>query len=272
MEGVSDVVADAHKIGSVAGPGGILMIKKGVTAGKPITIEADSQRAFDLRSGKNASRSRGKFNLTGYQLQAYDKDDNLFQIQGNNPDELIASINNLPDKAFTNLQPDLKVALNGYSLNDSKMLGDIATKSFDLAEQIGDEKDPEKKAELEYQLTELNRLKQSFNLPGMYDEDIIQSAQKNGIKQVRQDQLLMANKSDIDKVKTITGGLDLSNQTQWSPEMKAVNDAYKKRYNEAITRKPEEEKKTYPLPKGKPRIVKQGEFTYTWDEKTGSYQ
>lgn len=271
MEGVNENVLGAHKISNIAGPGGILMIKKGISAGKPITIEADSQKAFDLRTGKNSSRSRGKFNLTGYQLAPFNKSGDLYQVQGNNIEELKKSIEEIPDHVLQNLEPELKVALSGYSLNDSKMLGDIATKAFDLSEQIGDETDPDKKADLEIQLAELNRLKQSFNAPGMFDEDIIQAAQKNGIKQVRNDQLLMANRSDLDKVKTITDGLDLSNQAQWSPEMKEVNELYKKRYQEAVNKKPEEKKK-YPLPAGKPKVVKQGEFTYTWNELTGQYE
>lgn len=232
-EGVSDVVADLHGIGNVGGPGGVLMIKKGVNAGRPIVIEADSRNSFDYRSGKNSPRARGKFNLTGYQLAPYSQDGKLYPISGSNQREIIESINKIPDSQLKSLAPELGVALNGYAIDDSKMLGDIASKSFSLSEQIGDETDPEKKAELEGQLEELNALKKSFNVDGIYDEDIIHSAQKSGIKQVRQDQLIRAEKSDMDKVKTITDGLDLSRQDHWSPEMKAVNEAYKKRWIEA---------------------------------------
>jgi hypothetical protein len=269
------------KGGVVSGPGGLLMIKKGISAGKPIQIEADSGKAFDYRTGKNATRSKGKFNLTGYQLQPYTKNGDLYPVQGASFDEVLASVENLPDEVLRNMDPELKISLSGYELNDSKMLGDIATKSFDISERIGDETDPEKKAELEYQLSELNRLKQVLNAPGMYDDDIIQAAQKNGIKQVRKDQLLLADRSDLDKIKTITGGLDLKNKDQWNPEMKKLNEVYTRKWNEAnqktaplsdTERGFDKKKKTYPLPKGTPRTVKQNGFTYTWNEQTGKHE
>jgi hypothetical protein len=36
--------------------------------------------------------------------------------------------------------------------------------------------------------------------------------------------------------------------------------------------KQESKKAKYPLPAGKPRTVKQGGFTYTWNEQTGEYE
>src|SRR5690606_17321888 len=84
-------------------------------------------------------------------------------------------------------------------------------------------------------IAQLASLRNSFNLPDVYDEDIINAASSAGIKpqSIRVDQLLLADKSDLDKIRTITDGLDLTDQKNWSPDMKAVNDAYKARFNAA---------------------------------------
>src|SRR5690606_37060238 len=123
---------------TLSGPGGVLMTKKGVNPGKPIVIYADSRTAYNMRSGKNLDRSRGKFNITGYQLQPYTTNGDVYPISANSTEELIEKINSLPDDAFQNLSPEMKIGIQGYAIDQAKMLGDIATKSEDLSNKLGD--------------------------------------------------------------------------------------------------------------------------------------
>lgn len=277
----------SESVNKVSGPGGVLMIKKGVTAGRPIVIEADSKNAFNYRSGKNTNREgRGKFNLTGYQLAPYTTDGKLVPIAGNDAEEMKNSIKNIPDEQLRKMKPTLDIALQGYTIDESKILGDISNKSYQLNEQLGEaiEKgDAEKVAALRSQIEQIGQLRSSFNLADVYDEDIINAAAKTGIKSTRVDQLLQADRSDLDKIKTITDGLDLKSQSSWSPEMKEVNDTYKARWEEANKKSPvvsdteggldlKKKKKTYPLPAGQPRVVKQNGLTYTWSEQNGEYE
>lgn len=280
VEGVSDKAAGAFGLGAVSGPGGLLMIKKGVSAGRPITIEADSKNAFNYRSGKNFKREgRGKFNLTGYQLQPYSKDGKLFTIGGNDLNEFKQNIEKLTPEQLRNMEPELQLSLQGYTIDDSKMLGDISTKSYQLNEQLGqaiDDNDLEKQATLRQQIDQLAQMRNSFNLADVYDEDIINAAAKSGIKSTRVDQLLKADKSDLDKIKTITEGLDLTDRNNWSLEMTEVNELYKSKWQAANKEEPKPAKKTeakkYPLPAGKPRVVKQNGVEYVWSEESGQYE
>lgn len=223
---------------TIAGPGGVLMTKKGVNPGKPIVIDADSRRAYNMRSGKNLDRSRGKFNITGYQLQPYTTNGDVYPISANSTEELIEKINSLPDDAFQNLSPEMKIGIQGYAIDQAKMLGDIATKSEDLSNKLGDaieNGDEEEADRLRGRIAQLASLRNSFNLPDVYDEDIINAASSAGIKpqSIRVDQLLLADKSDLDKIRTITDGLDLTDKKNWSPDMKAVNEAFQARWNKA---------------------------------------
>jgi hypothetical protein len=224
---------------NVSGPGGLLMIGKGVAStGKPLKLPIDSNQSFNLRTGKNTPRNTGEFNVTGYQLQVYDKNGNLYPIQANSVEELGTAIQNLPNSVLKNLDPEMKVAITGWAVDEQTMLGDLANRSFSISEQIAETTDPDKKAELEDQLNELKRLRSLVNLEGVSDEDIILAANKAGIKKIKQDQILLPNQSDLDRIKATTGGLDLKNKEHWSPEMKQINDLYKSRYLQAQTETP----------------------------------
>lgn len=102
------------------------------------------------------------------------------------------------------------------------------------------------------------------------------AAAKNGITSVRTDQLVKADKSDLDKINTITEGLNLSKQDKWSPEMREVNDLYKKRAQEAAANGYQSEKpkktKQVKAQTDRPKTVQQGGFTYTWNEAKQTYE
>jgi len=50
---------------------------------------------------------------------------------------------------------------------------------------------------------------------------------------VRTDQLVKADKADLDKINTITEGLNLNDKKKWSPEMREVSDLYTQKAQEA---------------------------------------
>jgi hypothetical protein len=223
---------------SVSGPGGLLMIKKGVTAGRPIVIEANSKQAFNYRDGKNIEREgRGAFNLTGYQLLPYTADGRLYPLEANSFEELKAKVNSLSPEVLRTLSPDLQIGLNGFSVDKAALGGDILNESFKLNEQLGEAMlagDTEKQARIQSQIQAIDEVRAMMNLDGVSDEDIVNAASKSGIKSIRTDQILKADKSDLDYIKTVTEGLDLTKQQYWSPEMKELSTLYKQKHASAM--------------------------------------
>lgn len=272
--------------GSLAGPGGVLMISKGTTTGKAITFDAESRNAYLIRSGKQ-SQVVGKqpFNLTGYQLQVYRKDGRPYPIEAGSTEELIQKMRSLPQHEINKLEPNPRIAISGYTLDKTRVLGDISNNSFKINEEIGAAKkkgDLEELNRLNSQLESITELKEKLNNGDMSDEDILNAAASSGITSIRQDQLIRAEQADLDKINNITNGLNLKDRSKWSEDMRKFDDAYRSIYTEktavvpqttAAPTKPAPTKKAkFPLPSGKPATVNQNGFTYTWNEQTGTYE
>lgn len=284
-EAAAHTGATVKRKGSLAGPGGVLMISKGTTTGKAITFDAESRNAYMIRSGKK-SQVVGKqpFNLTGYQLQVYRKDGTPYPIQAESTEDLISKINALPQHELNKLDPQPRLALSGYTLDKTRMLGDVTNNSYDIAKEIGaatKKGDRERLAQLNEQLNSLNELKEKINNGDLSDEDILNAAASSGITGIRTDQLIRADQADLDKINNITNGLNLKDRSKWSDDMRRFDDAYQSIYRQKTAvvpptttpAAPEPKKKAkFPLPAGKARTVKQGEFTYTWNEETGNYE
>jgi hypothetical protein len=238
-QGVPDRVAGAFKLNQNAAPGGILMISKGATTGKPIAFESGSKNIFNINSGTvQQARGSATFNLTGYQVQAYDKNGKPYFIEAADPEELKAKIKSMPYSEFQNLDPELKIALKGYSLNKGKMIGDIRSSTYNLNTELAKAKqdgNAEKASQIESQLYELDTFKSQLNgdSDDYTDDDILNAAARNGITAVRTDQLVKADKADLDKINTITEGLNLNKRDKWSPEMREVADLFNQKAKEA---------------------------------------
>lgn len=238
-EGVPDRVASAHRMNQNAAPGGILMISKGMTTGKPITFESNSKNIFNVNSGTvQQARGSATFNLTGYQVQAYDKNGRPYFIEAADVNDLKDKIKQMRPEEFANLDPDLKVALKGYSLNRGKMLGDVRTSTYNLNTELAKAKsegNDEKAAQIESQLYELQNFTAGLNADAddFTDDDILNAAARNGITAIRTDQLIRADKADLDKINTITEGLNLNDRNKWSPEMREVDDIWRQKAQEA---------------------------------------
>lgn len=275
-----------RKEGFLSGPGGVLMISKGTTTGKAITFDAESRNVYMVRSGKK-SQIVGKqpFNLTGYQLQVYKKDGTPYPIKADDTDDLISKLRGLSKEEFQKLESAPRIAMSGYTLDKTRMLGDITNNSLKLSEQIGKAKgdgDRERLMQLNEQLNSINELKEKINNDDLSDEDILNAAASSGITGIRTDQLVQADQADLDKINNITNGLNLKDRKKWSEDMRKFDDAYQSIYKEktssvtppttAPSAPVSKKKAKFPIPAGKARTVKQGDFTYTWNEETGNYE
>jgi hypothetical protein len=219
----------------VAGPGGNIMTKKGTNPGKPITTDLSTDKAFSLTEGRMQSRVNGKFNVTGYQLALTDLSNNIVPLSANSLLELTTKIQNMKPEDFKNLAPSMKVAIKGYSIDESKMLGDISRQTEKLNDDIAtaeEEGDDDKVDRLKARLDNLNQLRGMYNTPNAMDDDIVNSALAAGVRQIRIDQLLPGNNADLDRINSLTG-LNLKDESKWSDDMKLVQKMYRQKYLEA---------------------------------------
>lgn len=221
------------------GPGGRFTQKNG----RPIQMETTNPVRTDIRRGITTRDNKGsmKLNMTGYQLMPVKKGMAPFVLQGSTPEAMIEEIKKMPLEYFdpegkVALQPDLKIGLNGYTLNEAGVLNDINDKMFNLADEIrkaGDDGDKTKQANLSMLKQDLDDLRDMIG-DGDYDQrDLMFAANKAGVKKVKDDWIIPADNSDVANIKNISGGFDLRDESFWSPEMKAVQQAYKERYAEA---------------------------------------
>lgn len=257
--GVSDKVAGAFKANVNTMPGGSLRIGKGAKIGGAIPVDLNPQNSYNLRTGKNdANKGTTSYNLTGYQLGVYKKDGSLVPIDAN-------TIDKIPLSEFKNLEPEMKIALRGYTVDQGNKLGEIATKQSELDDEIGaavKSGDVEKQQELELKLQQLNGLKQKMNLSQseFSDDDLFSAFKQAGmnVNSVKKDVIIKASQADLDLInKNITQGLNLADENKRSPEMQDLNKRYKARAEQAAAagyadRDPSMEKFAKDMAKKKP--------------------
>lgn len=219
------------------GPGGRFTQK----SGKPIQIDTTNPIRTNIDKGLTTRNNKGnlKLNMTGYQLMPVRAGMAPFALKSSDPNGMIEEINKIPLEDFNpegkiKLQPELKIGLNGYTINEAGVLNDIQNQLETISakmNQVGDDKD--KKAALENTEYNLNELKDMIG-SGDYDEqDLIIAGNKAGVRKIQNNLIVPADNSDLSTIKNVTGGFDLKDKSYWSPEMIAVEDAYKKRYEEA---------------------------------------
>jgi hypothetical protein len=234
-----DVGTRAEKVFTAYGPGGRITQK----SGRPIQLNTTNPIRSDITKGVTTRNNTGNLalNMTGYQLMPVKKGFAPFALQSNTVDGMIQEINNLPNDYFDpngkiGLQPSLKIGLNGYTTNEANVLNDVNDKMFDIADQIKvakDANDKDKLASLQDMEYSLNEIKDMIGA-GNYDErDLLFAANKAGIKKVKEDWIIPADNSDLANIRNITGGLDLNDKNNWSNEMKLLDAAYAKKYQEA---------------------------------------
>lgn len=221
------------------GPGGRFTQKNG----RPLQLDTTNPIRTDINRGITTRDNKGsvKLNMTGYQLMPVKKGMAPYVLKSPDTDGMIEEIKNIPLELFdpngkTGLQPEMKIGLNGYTINEAAVLGDVNDKLFDIADQmrIANESNDKEKItslqNLEYSLAEIKDMIGD----GEYDQrELLLAANKAGIRKTKEDWIIPADNSDIAAIKNTTGGFDLTDRSFWSEDMKAVETAYKQRYEEA---------------------------------------
>lgn len=220
------------------GPGGRFTQK----SGRPIQIDTSNPVRSNITSGLTTKNNKGslRLNLTGYQLMPVKRGGAPFALTSGTIDGMIEEVNKLPLEYFDpngkiGLQPNLKMGLNGYTVNEAGVLGDVNERMMDISSQIADARssnDTEKLRSLQDLEFSLNELKSMIS--GDYNEqELILAANKAGIRKTKEDLIIPADDADVATVKNITAGFNLKDKSYWSPEMISLEEAYQKRYNEA---------------------------------------
>lgn len=224
---------------STYGPGGRFTQK----SGKPITIDTTNPVRTDTDKGITVRNSKGnlRLNMTGYQLMPVRKGMAPFALKSKTAEGMIQEIQNIPLEHFDpngkmGLQPEMRIGLNGYTINEAGVLNDVQDQLYNISSEInaatksGDKEKLASLQNLEYSLQELKDMIGS----GEYDEqDLITAGNKAGVRKIQNNMIIPADPSDLSTIKNVTGGFDLRDKSYWSPEMQAVETAYKKRVEEA---------------------------------------
>lgn len=266
------------------GAGGVLFQKNG----KPIQFQSTNPVRTNVNTGLTSSSKIGSvpFNLTSYQLNPFQSTGAPFLLKGNTHDEQLAEINSIPYEYFSptgkyKLKPQMGMALNGYTINQANILNaannDIQTIASKLAEAEKNG-DAQAVANLTTQMSRIQGLKQLVGT-GVDDQELMLAASRAGVRGVQVNEMVEANDNDLANLNAITGGFNLRDKSNWSPEMKSLDAAYAKRAQEAAaagykttSAKSIKKKAKFPLPAGQARVVQQNGVTYTYDEETGEYK
>lgn len=222
------------------GPGGRFTQK----SGKPIQVDTTNPIRTDINTGVTTRNNKGslRFNMTGYQLMPVQKGQAPFVLKSGDVNGMIEEINNMPLSYFdpsgkVGLQPEMKVGMNGYTINEAGVLNDVQDQLVNLSSEIAAARKTgnlEEIAKLENMEFSLNELKEMIS-SGDYDQqDLILAGNKAGVRKVQQNWIIPADDSDVATIKNVTGGFNLKDKSYWSPDMQAVDVAYKRRYEQAV--------------------------------------
>ncbi len=221
------------------GPGGRFTQKNGRALQVDTTnpVRTDTNRGITTRNNKGSVR----LNMTGYQLMPVSSGMAPFVLKAPDPQGMIEEIQNMPLENFdpegkVKLQPEMKIGLNGYTVNEAGVLNDIQDQLMNLSTQMHEAQksgDKEKIGNIENMEFQLNELKEMVG-SGDYDpRDLLLAGNKAGVRKIQQEWIIPADNSDIATIKNVTGGFDLRDKSYWNEDMKAVDAAYRARAEEA---------------------------------------
>lgn len=266
------------------GPGGVLFQKNG----KPLMFNSTNPVRTNVSTGTTNKTKIGSvpFNLTGYQLQAFNQNGAPVLLHGNNTDELVDFIKRIPSDWFDpngkyKLQPKLKVALHGYTVNQAHILNAANNSEQSIQSKISqaqNENNSDEVAVLEENLQKLQLLKSMVGA-GADDQELALASSRAGINGVQVNELVQASDTDLANIKATTQGFDLNNKDYWNDDMHRVDQAYQERAQQAASSGFKETKvksarksKAKAADSEKPKTVTQGGFTYTLNDATGLYE
>lgn len=218
--------------------GGTLIQK----SGKPIMFTSTNPIRTNINTGRTNKNVIGSqpFYVSRFQLQAFGQNGAPVLLHGNNTDELIDFTKKMPLEWFDpngkyKLQPELKIALQGYTVNKANILNaannSVQTIQSKMAEAQNSNNSDEMKA-LEGKLESL-RVLNSMIESGADDQELSLAASRAGISGVQINELVQASDSDLSNIKAITQGFDLKNTDYHSDDMRRLQSAYKERSRQA---------------------------------------
>jgi hypothetical protein len=221
------------------GPGGRITQK----SGRAVQIDTMNPIRTDIKRGVTTKNNKGsvRLNLTGYTLMPVRSGSAPFALKSNTTEGMLEEINNLPLEYFNpegnmKLQPEMKIGMNGFVINEAGVLNDVQDQLLSLSTQIADavkSNDKDKESSLrnmDYNLQELKEMVGS----GDYDpQELLLAGNKAGVRKIQNDMIIPADDSDLSTIKNVTGGFNLKDKSNWSDDMRQVSDAYSKRAAEA---------------------------------------
>lgn len=221
------------------GPGGVLLQKNG----KPLLFNSTNPIRTNINTGTTNKSKIGSvpFNMTGYQLQAFSSSGAPVLLHGNTPDEMVNFIKTMPLDWFDpngkyKLQPDMKVALQGYTVNQAHILNAANNSEQSIQSSIAKAQNENNSDELAAQEEKLKNLQVLKSLigSGADDQELALAASRAGINGVQVNEIVQASDADMANIKAVTQGFDLRDKNYWNADMHKVDEAYKQRYNEAV--------------------------------------
>lgn len=216
------------------GVGGVLFQKNG----KPITFSSNTPIRTDVNTGKVNTQKIGSvpFNMTSYQMQAFNTRGVPVALHGDTPEQFVENIKKIPLEWFDpngqfKLQPELKVALLGYTVNQANILNGANNQEQSLLDQIAEAKrkgDDDAVTNLENSLADIQGVR-SLVGSGVDDYELAMASSKAGIKGVQVNELVQASDADLANIRSITQGFDLTKPEYLSDDMRRAQQAYKER-------------------------------------------
>lgn len=219
-----------------------------IDKGGPIKFVTNTPIRANVGTGEVETKASDnlEFNLTNYGLYIYDDKGQLYPIQGNNVQEMKASIDAIPDRYFEQnanhpLSPQMSIGLNGYAINKSKLINQSLQKASNLAEEYNkavDAGDEIKAAQLEKRMKEIDKIRSMAGNGDVDDLQLLLTGKQLGISGIQNDYIVKASDQDLAKIRNITNGLDLRDQNKWTEDMRDLNEHYQDRYSKARAAKP----------------------------------
>lgn len=221
------------------GPGGRIVQK----SGRAVQIDTTNPVRTNIKTGLTTTKNKGsiRMNLTGYQLTPFKSTGAPFLLKGTTPEAMVEEINNIPLEYFDpngkmKLRDNLQISMNGYVIDEAGVLNDVQDQLLDLSTKIKEataKNDVEQLASLQNMEMNLNDLKEMVGA-GDYDpQQLLLAGNKAGVRKIQNDMLIPADDSDLATIRNITGGFNLKDKSTWSEEMRIVDEAYRKRAEEA---------------------------------------
>lgn len=214
-----------------------------IDKGGPIKFVTNTPIRANVGTGEVDTKASDnlEFNLTNYGLYIYDDKGQLYPIQGNNVEEMKASIDAIPDRYFEKsathpLNPQMSVGLNGYAINKSKLINQSLQKAGSLADEYNkavDAGDDIKAAQIQKRMGEIEKIRAMAGNGDVDDLQLLLAGKQLGISGIQNDYVIKASDQDLSKIRSITNGLDLRDQSKWTEDMRELNDHYKQRFESA---------------------------------------